>query len=136
MNPNGPKLPPNGPKMTPGFTHFFRIFFFTEKAVPQTFSLLEFMPECPTLPCLGLFWAVCAMNLPFLLFSAISVTIFPFAFHSFCQDLHLHSRLQVAGDLLPKSLNCSLIFNSISFQRTIIHLKFETFQKFPAGNVG
>ena len=42
------------------------------------------------------------MNLPFLLFSAISVTIFPFAFHSFCQDLHLPSRLQVAGDLLPK----------------------------------
>ena len=34
---------PNGPKMTPGFTHFFRNFFLTEKAVPQIFSLLECM---------------------------------------------------------------------------------------------
>ena len=33
---------PKWPKMTPGFTHFFRNFF-TEKAVPQTFSLLECM---------------------------------------------------------------------------------------------
>ena len=38
-----PKITPNGPKMTPGFTHFFRNFFLTEKAIPQTFSLLECM---------------------------------------------------------------------------------------------
>ena len=38
-----PKMTQNGPKMTPGFTHFFCNFFFTEKAVPQTFSLLECM---------------------------------------------------------------------------------------------
>ena len=38
---NAPKMTQNGPKITPGFTHFFRNFFFTEKAVPQTFSLLE-----------------------------------------------------------------------------------------------
>ena len=31
--------------MTAGFTHFFRNFFLTEKAVPQTFSLLECMGE-------------------------------------------------------------------------------------------
>ena len=46
MAPNDPKWPkitPNGPNMTPGFTHFFRNFFLTEKAVPQTFSLLECM---------------------------------------------------------------------------------------------
>ena len=42
MTQNGPKNTPNGPKMTPGFTHFFRNFF-SEKAVPQTFSLLECM---------------------------------------------------------------------------------------------
>ena len=29
--------------MTPGFTHFFRNFFLTEKAVPQTSLLLECM---------------------------------------------------------------------------------------------
>ena len=98
MAQNYPKWPKNDARIYALFPQIF----LTAKAVPQTFSLLEFMPECPTLPCLGLFWAVCAMNLPFLLFSAISVTIFPFAFHSFCQDLHLPSRLQVAGDLLPK----------------------------------
>ena len=38
-----PKMTSNGPKMTPGFTHFFRNFFLIEKAVPQTFSLLECM---------------------------------------------------------------------------------------------
>ena len=41
--PKWPKITPNGPKMTPGFTHFFRNFFLTEKAVSQTFSLLECM---------------------------------------------------------------------------------------------
>ena len=39
MTQNGPKLPPNGTKMTPGLTQFF----LTEKEVPQTFSLLEYM---------------------------------------------------------------------------------------------
>ena len=29
----------------PGFTHFFRRFFVTEKQTPQTFSLLECMDE-------------------------------------------------------------------------------------------
>ena len=33
----------NGPKMTSGLTHFFCNFFLSEKAVPQTFSLLECM---------------------------------------------------------------------------------------------
>ena len=42
-DPKWPEINPNGPNMTPGFTHFFRNFF-TEKAVPQTFSLLECMP--------------------------------------------------------------------------------------------
>ena len=36
--PKWPKITQNGPKITPGFTHFS-----TEKAVPQTFSLLEHM---------------------------------------------------------------------------------------------
>ena len=42
-DPKWPTITPNGPKMTPGLTHFFRKFFLTEKAVPQTFSLLECM---------------------------------------------------------------------------------------------
>ena len=42
-DPKWPKMTSNGPKMTPGFTHFFHNFFLTEKAVPQTFSLLECM---------------------------------------------------------------------------------------------
>ena len=36
-DPKWPKITPNGPKMTPRFTHFFRNFFLTEKAIPQTF---------------------------------------------------------------------------------------------------
>ena len=34
---------------TPGFTHFFRNFFLTEKAIPQTFSLLKCMDEISNL---------------------------------------------------------------------------------------
>ena len=37
--PKWPKITPNGPNVTSGFTQFF----FTEKAVPQTFLLLEYM---------------------------------------------------------------------------------------------
>ena len=44
-DPTWPKITPNGPNMTPGFTHFFRKFFLTEKAIPQTFSLLECMDQ-------------------------------------------------------------------------------------------
>ena len=43
-DPKWPKITSNGPKMTPAFTHFFRNFF-TEKAVPQTFFLLECMRD-------------------------------------------------------------------------------------------
>ena len=42
-DPKWPKITPNGPNMTPGFTHFFRNFLLTEKAITQTFSLLECM---------------------------------------------------------------------------------------------
>ena len=45
-DPKWPKITQNGPKMTPGFTHFVRNFFLTEKVVPQTFSLLECMVCC------------------------------------------------------------------------------------------
>ena len=44
-DPKWPKITSNEPKMMPGFTHFFRNFL-SEKAVPQTFSLLE----CMTMP--------------------------------------------------------------------------------------
>ena len=44
-DPKWPKITPNDPKMTPEFTHFF-CNFFTEKAVPQTFSFLECMLIC------------------------------------------------------------------------------------------
>ena len=35
-----------GPNMAPGFTQFSAIFFSSEKAVPQTFSLLEWSLPC------------------------------------------------------------------------------------------
>ena len=36
-DPTWPKITPNGPNMTPGFTHFFRNFFLTEKAILKLF---------------------------------------------------------------------------------------------------
>ena len=53
-DPNGAAKKLNFPQiicheMTPGFTHFFRNFFLTEKAIPQTFSLLKCMDEISNL---------------------------------------------------------------------------------------
>ena len=45
MTQNGPKLPPNGPKMTPGFTHFFRNFFYWKDGSANFFAFRMYDPK-------------------------------------------------------------------------------------------
>ena len=76
--------------MTSGFTHFFRNFFLSEKAVPQTFSLLECMVKL-----------LAGQHVP----TSGNVTFRHLGFSTMCNRLKRQRRQKIENYLLMTYLN-------------------------------